>query len=146
MPGFSNDIDIILEILRKSVAAHPGSVFLNSLLSQYQERGSLSKKQLEGLYAKAHKIAGISPGKLATLQAIILRKPNRYRSNVTISKPEAEKDDTDTRRMIDEILEKFPQHKRVLFFRMKLDKHEGLQAAEMVELKKFHKLLMPFKL
>ena len=72
----SNDIDIILYILKRSVEANPASVFLNSLLNQYQERGSLSKKQLEGLYGKAQKISGISPGKLATLQAIILRKPN----------------------------------------------------------------------
>lgn len=142
MPRNSNDIDIILDILKQSVTAHPGSVFLNSLHTQYQERGSLSKKQLEGLYAKAHKITGISPGKLATLQAIILRKPNRYRSTATIIKPEAEQDDADTCRMINEVLEKFPQHKRVLFFRMKLDKHESLPTAEKEELKKFHKLLV----
>ena len=138
----SNDIDIILNILKRSVEANPDSVFLNSLLNRYQERGSLSKKQLEGLYGKAQKIAGISPGKLATLQAIILRKPNRYRSSATIIKPDVIQEDADTRQLVDQILEKFPQHKRVLYFRMKLDKHEGLLAVEREELKKFHKLIM----
>lgn len=138
----SNDIDIILDILKKSVDAHPGSVFLNSLHKQYQERGSLSKKQLEGLHAKAQKIASISPGKLATLQAIILRKPNRYRSTVSITKPDAKQEDIETRQMVSLILDKFPQHKRVLYFRMKLDKQEALLAVEKEELKKFHKLLM----
>ena len=137
----SNDIDIILSILKRSVEANPASVFLNSLLNQYQERGSLSKKQLEGLYGKAQKISGISPGKLATLQAIILRKPNRYRSSVTIIKADVIQEDADARQLVDQILEKFPQHKRVLYFRMKLDKHEGLKAAEREELKKFHKLI-----
>lgn len=138
----SNDIDIILDILKKSVDAHPGSVFLNSLHKQYQERGSLSKKQLEGLHAKAQKIASISPGKLATLQAIILRKPNRYRSTVSITKPDAKQEDVETRQMVSLILDKFPQHKRVLYFRMKLDKQEALLAVEKEELKKFNKLLM----
>lgn len=137
----SNDIDIILSILKRSVEANPASVFLNSLLNQYQERGSLSKKQLEGLYGKAQKISGISPGKLATLQAIILRKPNRYRSSATIIKADVIQEDADARQLVDQILEKFPQHKRVLYFRMKLDKHEGLKAAEKEELKKFHKLI-----
>ncbi len=138
----SNDIDIILDILKKSVEAHPGSVFLNSLLNQYQERGSLSKKQLEGLYGKALKVTAVSPGKLATLQAIILRKPTRYRSSVTIVKPDSKQEDAETRQLVELILEKFPQHKRVLYFRMKLEKHEGLQTVEKEELKKFHKLLM----
>ncbi len=138
----SNDIDIILDILKKSVEAHPGSVFLNSLLNQYQERGSLSKKQLEGLYGKALKVTAVSPGKLATLQAIILRKPTRYRSSVTIVKPDSNQEDAETRQLVELILEKFPQHKRVLYFRMKLEKHEGLQTVEKEELKKFHKLLM----
>ena len=138
----SNDIDIILDILKKSVEAHPGSVFLNSLLNQYQERGSLSKKQLEGLYGKALKVTAVSPGKLATLHAIILRKPTRYRSSVTIVKPDSNQEDAETRQLVELILEKFPQHKRVLYFRMKLEKHEGLQTVEKEELKKFHKLLM----
>ncbi len=40
----------------------------------------LSKKQLEGLYQKALKVESIPDGKLATLEAVIMKKPTRYKS------------------------------------------------------------------
>ena len=43
-------LDIVLDVLKASLAAYPTSKFIESLLFQYQERGSLSKKQLEGLF------------------------------------------------------------------------------------------------
>ena len=135
----TTDVDIILDVLKRSVEAFPSSTFINSLLKQYQERGSLSKKQLEGLHSKASKIENIVPGKLATLQAIILRKPTRYKS--TISKPEPAKTDTVTGQLVDDILLKYPQHKRVLFFKLKLDKNDTLLVTEQEELRKFHKLI-----
>ncbi len=134
------EVDIILDVLKKAVETFPASTFVNSLLKQYQERGSLSKKQLEGLHSKASKIQGIAPGKLATLQAIILRKPTRYRS--TITKPEEIAVDTVTIQLVTDILQKYPQHKRVLFFKMKLDKKDPLSAIEQEELKKFRKLIL----
>ena len=138
----TTDVDIILDVLKRSVEAFPSSTFINSLLKQYQERGSLSKKQLEGLHSKASKIENIVPGKLATLQAIILRKPTRYKS--TISKPEPAKADTVTGLLVDDILRKYPQHKRVLFFKLKLDKNDTLSVTEQEELRKFHKLIGRF--
>jgi len=138
----TNEIDIILDVLKKSVEIFPDSVFLNSLLNQYQERGSLSKKQLEGLHSKASKITNFPPGKLATLQAIILRKPNRYKSDISKPQPVQIPADTNTNLMVDEILTKYPQHKRVLYFKMKIDKKDMLTTLEHEELKKFHKLIL----
>lgn len=134
------EVDVILDVLKRSVEAFPASTFVNSLLKQYQERGGLSKKQLEGLHSKASKIKDIPPGKLATLQAIIIKKPTRYKS--TISKPEPVQADTVSESLVKEILLKYPQHKRVLFFKMKLDKNDPLSSVEQDELKKFHKFLV----
>ncbi|MFN8249817.1 MAG: hypothetical protein U0T68_12755 [Ferruginibacter sp.] len=134
------DIDVILEILQKTLAANPGSVFVSSLMQQYRERGSLSRKQLEGLHGKASKIKSIPPARLATLQAIIMRKPIRYRSTPTIGF--TEKDNGQELLKVNEILAKYPGHKRVAFFKMKIDKREGLSAPELSELEKFYKLLL----
>ena len=138
----NNEIDIILDILKKCLEVFPDSVFLNSLFNQYRERGSLSKKQLEGLHSKASKINNFPVGKLATLQAIILRKPNRYKSDISMPQPIQIPADSNANLMVDEILNKYPQHKRVLYFKMKMDKKDILTALEHEELKKFHKLIM----
>jgi hypothetical protein len=44
------DIDIVNEILEACILAYPVSSFVISLYKQYQQRGSLSKKQLQGLH------------------------------------------------------------------------------------------------
>lgn len=133
-------VDVVFDVLKQSLEAYPGSTFIKSLFQQYQERGSLSKRQLEGLYQKASGIKTISPGKLATVQAIILKKHSNHRS--TVSKPlPTNITDTTTAALIADILLKYPQHKRVLFFKMKYDNKEILPAAEKTELEKFHQLL-----
>lgn len=134
------ELDIILGILEKAREAYPGSVFVNSLLAQYRERGSLSKKQLEGLLGKVSKIRTINPAWLATLQAIILKKPSKHRSAVTINI--IDKPDEQSAAMIRDILQKYPGHKRVLYFKMKMEKNEGLSAVDKQELAKFHKLII----
>lgn len=140
MQRIKPDVDVILDVLKQAQAASPESTFINSLLHQYQERGGLSKKQLEGLHSKASKIKTISPGKLATIQAIILKKHSNHRS--VASKPATvEIDDSNDRQLTEDILLKYPQHKRVLFFKMKFDKRELLSATEKAELERFHKLL-----
>ena len=134
------DVDVIMDVLKQVQAAHPESTFINSLLYQYQERGGLSKKQLEGLHSKASKVITVSHGKLATIEAIILKKHSKQRSEV--SKPiTIEKKDDNTAQLIEDILIKYPQHKRVLFFKMKYDNKEELSANEKTELEKFHALL-----
>lgn len=134
-------MDILLDILNEMVKAHPTSVFVNSLHQQYCNRGGLSKKQLEGLHSKAMKTAGISQGRLATLEAIIKKKPTRERAAATITAPLPPKDETIGNK-IAAILEKYPQHKRLLFFRSKFNNNENISALEMAEIEKFEKLLL----
>ncbi len=134
------DVDVVKDVLQAVLAAQPMSSFVQSLLHQYEERGGLSKKQLQGLYDKASKVKAIPTGKLATLQAIILKKPNRYKSSLPESTPLYAKDEQ-TGEMMHAILAKYPQHKRVLFLKSKYDNNEVLTAAEITELQKFSKLL-----
>lgn len=136
------DIDIVNEILEECIMAYPVSSFVISLYKQYLQRGSLSKKQLQGLYGKAAKIEGILPGKLATLEALILRMPTKMKSTLPPAevKPLFEKD-TVAGELITAILEKYPQHKRVLFLQSKYDNNEVLQSAELADLKRFAKAL-----
>lgn len=133
------EIDIILDLLKNIIQIKPDSEFINSLYHQYCERGNLSKKQLEGLYSKASKLPGIHPGKLATLQAIIMKRPNRFKSEIPTPAVEIEAEDNSAY-LISEVLHKFPEHKRVLFFKLKLEKKEKLTAFEKSELEKFHAL------
>lgn len=140
MQRLKPDVDIVLDILKAVLEAQPLSSFTQSLLHQYQERGGLSKKQLEGLFSKATKIKTIPPAKMATLEAIILRKHSKHKSELPATKPLYEKDE-ETGRMIKAILAKYPAHKRVLFFQSKFDNNEIFSASENTELQKFHRLL-----
>lgn len=138
---YVNEINVLLDILKEMVKAHPDSVFVNSLYQQYCNRGGLSKKQLEGLHSKALKTANISPGKLATLEAIIKKKPTRERAAATITAPLPVKDEA-LGNMISAILSKYPQHKRVLFLQSKYNNNEKISAIEIAEIEKFSKLLL----
>jgi hypothetical protein len=135
------DVDVIMDVLKETLAANPSSSFTASLLQQYQERGGLSKKQLEGLYHKASKVTTITEGKLATLQAIILKKPTRYKSPLPQPTPLFVKDET-TGNQITAILQQYPQHKRVLFFKANYDNNKPFSVAETEEVKRFYKLLI----
>ncbi len=134
-------MDIILDILRKSVAERPDSPFLQSLYQQYRERGGLSKKQLEGLHSKISKIEGFSAANLATLEAIIKKKPTRFKSEAppSIAVPALQDNETEA---ITKMLEKYPGHKRLLYFQAKLQNRERLSPADITEIEKFKKLLM----
>lgn len=134
------DVDIIKDILEAVLVAQPHSSFTQSLLFQYQERGGLSKKQLQGLLGKASKVQSIPPNKIATLEAIILKKPNRNKSVLPVAVPLYEKDEQ-AGKMIEAILLKYPQHKRVLFLKAKYDNNETLTQVEVSELERFSKLL-----
>lgn len=133
-------IDIVNEILEECILAYPVSSFVISLYKQYLQRGSLSKKQLQGLFGKAQKIEGLSPAKLATLEALINKMPTRYKSELPPTKPMYEKQDT-SGELMEAILAKYPQHKRVLFLKSKYDNNELLTPAEVADLKRFHQLL-----
>jgi hypothetical protein len=134
------EVDIVNGILEECILAYPVSSFVISLYKQYLQRGSLSKKQLQGLHSKASKIENIQPSKLATLEAIIKKMPTRSKSELPENKPMFEKDEA-IGEIITAILNKYPEHKRVLFLRSKYDNNDILSAIEIAELKKFHQLL-----
>ncbi len=134
------DVDVIKDVLEAMLAARPDSTFIKSLSHQYEERGGLSKKQLEGLYQKAMKVESIPDGKLATLEAVIMKKPTRYKSAPPPPKPLYSKDEH-VGQMIEAILAKYPQHKRVLFFQVKYNNNETLTPPEITELEKFNRML-----
>lgn len=103
--------------------------------------GGLSKKQLEGLHKKAVKVRTIPVNWLATLEAVILKKPTRYKSQAPAPKPFYEEKNSAHGEMIGAVLAKYPEHKRVLFFKLKYEKNEALSPLEISELEKFHKIV-----
>lgn len=133
-------LDIVLDILKQVAETNPDNTFSQSILYQYQEKGGLSKKQLEGLLSKAKKIESIPTNKIATLEAIILRKKEKTKSELPPNKPLYNKD-VETGKLIETLLAKYPQHKRVLYLKLKYENNEPLNALEISELKKFHQLL-----
>ena len=138
---YMNDVNILLDILKQLKEAHPASAFVSSLYQQFCVRGGLSKKQLEGLYNKAEKSGSLPQHKLATLEAIIKKKPTRERAAATRSIAAPVKDEA-TGATLEAILSKYPQHKRLLFLRSKHANNEHLSAAENEEIQKFKKLLL----
>lgn len=137
-------IDIINMLLEDCIMAYPISTFIISIYQQYQRRGWLSKKQLQGLYDKASKINGLPPGRLAALEAIIKRMPTRDNSELPENTPMFEKD-TEAGELMDRILEKYPQHKRVLFLKARYDNNEVITPTEIAELNRFIKVLFKDK-
>ena len=144
MQRLKPEVDIVKDILDAVLTAQPLSSFTQSLKLQYEERGGLSKKQLQGLYDKATKIKTISTGKMATLEAIILHKHSKHKSALPANTPLYAKNE-DAEKKITELLAKYPQHKRILFFKSKADNNEILNPAELTELDKFYKLLIHAK-
>ena len=136
----NSEVDVVRDVLEQTEIAFPASSFIKSLHQQYLNRGGLSKKQLEGLYQVAQKVTTIPVGKLSTLEAIILKKPNRYKSEKPAPAPLYKKDE-ELGKKITAILEKYPQHKRVLFLKAKYENNEVFSSTETSDLEKFYKLL-----
>ena len=134
------EVDVIRDILEQTEIAFPSSAFIKSLHQQYLNRGGLSKKQLEGLYQIAGKSNSIPAGKLSTLEAIILKKPTRYKSVKPEPTPLYKKDETVEQKII-AVLDKYPQHKRVLFLKTKYENNEVLTSTEIADIEKFYKML-----
>jgi len=132
-------IDIINEVLEECILAYPVSSFIISLYQRYQKMGSLSKKQLQGLYDKASRIETLAPNKLTTLEAIIKRMPTRYKSDKPEAKPLFEKDIA-TGKLIDDILAVYPEHKRALFLKAKYENNEPLSTTELSDLQRFKRM------
>ncbi len=137
-----NEIDIVEKILDACYKTGDFPLFIMSLMHQYEERGSLSKKQLQGLFYKAEKVKDIPANWLATLQAKIARMPNRFKQTEEIQMTPLYQKNERVGEMIDSILHKYPQHKRVLFLKTKYENNETLTSTETTELEKFVKLLL----
>ncbi len=137
----SDSIDSVNILLEECIMAFPLSSFIISLYKQYQTRGSLSKKQLQGLYDKASGIKGLAPGKLAAVEAIIKKMPSRFKSEKPPPAPLYEKDE-EAGKMIGFILEKLPDHKRILFLKTKYELNEPLNSTESADLKKIYDLVI----
>ncbi len=136
-----SEVNIILDLLKAMLVARPDSVFIRSLYDQYCNRGGLSKKQLEGLHSKASKTEGISPNKLVTLQAIINKKPTRYKSELIKNIELPEKDES-AGQLLNAILLKHPTHKRILFLQSKYLHNDPLSITELDEIRKLGKILL----
>ena len=134
-------IDIINEVLEACILAYPVSSFVISLYKQYISRGWLTKAQLQGLFGKAQKIDDLPPGKLAALESLINRMPNRTKSEAPKEATPLYQKDESTGQLIEGILAKYPQHKRVLFLQAKYKNNEPLSAADLADLKRFSQAL-----
>ncbi len=136
------DVDVVDKILDACYKSAQFPLFIMSLMHQYEQRGSLSKKQLQGLYYKAEKVPDVPSGWLATLEAKIAKMPNRFKSETpAIVKPLYEKNER-IGKMIEDILANYPQHKHVLFLQTKYNNNELISASEIAELERFAKLLL----
>ena len=135
------EINIILYILEKLKGHKPDSAFISSLHQQFCNRGGLSKKQLEALHANAAKSKIIASAKLATLEAIIKKKPTRYKSE-KIKTIAVEKKDESILKTLEAILDKFPQHKMALFLQSKFKHNDPLSETEIAEIKRLGKVLL----
>lgn len=140
MDSKKNRFDIVNEVLEACILAYPVSSFVISLYKQYINRGSLSKKQLQGLYGKASEIPDFSSAKLATLEALIKRMPNRYKSEIPEIK-EVLDERNEYQDMITHILNMFPEHKRVLFLQSRLLQNHPLTPTDIADLKRFAEMV-----
>lgn len=129
-----------MDVIKDVLEAVPQTDFIISLARQYAERGGLSKRQLQGLHGKAMKSGNVSVAKLATLEAIIRKKPTRYKTSLPLPEEKPENDE-ESGKMIVAILQKYPAHKRVLFFQSKYENGDALSAIELTELRRFMSVL-----
>ena len=138
-------IDVIDKLLSLCYAHNKDALFIMSLMHQYEERGSLSKKQLEGLLLKAQKIKEIPAHQIAAVEAIVLKMPTRDKTPVQKITPalnEAQAQISTALAQADQILALYPAHKQVLLLKSKLTSHQLLTPQEQADLTKFVKMLV----
>lgn len=138
-------IDVIDKLLSLCYVHNKDALFIMSLMHQYEERGSLSKKQLEGLLLKAQKIKEIPAHQIAAVEAIVLKMPTRDKTPVQKTAPainEAQAQISVALAQTDQILALYPAHKQVLLLKSKLSSHQPLTPQEQADLTKFVKILV----
>lgn len=135
-------VDVVLDVLNACIERYPASGFVQSLHGQYLERGFLTRKQLEGLHSKAQKATGIEPQKLATLEAIIKKLPERQKSEKPVNSAPLYEKNTSLQVMIAAILNQKPGHKRVLELQQKNNANMPFSSHELTELKQFYTMFV----
>lgn len=142
LTGKKKKIDIIDKLLEACYQHNKDALFVMSLMHQYEERGSLSKKQLEGLLLKAKKAKDIPAGLIAGVEAIVLKMPTRDKTPVEEVRNKEQETGDKSGELIQELLQKYPQHKRVLFLKAQLEQRKILAVTEQQEVEKFYQLLI----
>jgi hypothetical protein len=132
--------DIIEKILEACYNHNKDALFTMSLMHQYEARGWLTKKQLQGLHNKASKIKELPTGLLATLEATINKMPNRDKTPIDTINTSA-KTNPNVVHWIESILLKYPQHKTVLALKAKLNKEKELSATDSATIEKIFKAM-----
>ena len=117
--------DIVLKTLDLLHQLQPAQEFIASLRYQYLERGSLSRKQLQGLLQKALRHHEVPPNWSATIEAIIKKMPVREKAPASLQTP-LYQTDADALHMVKFDLEKFTGHKQAQFLLKKIELHEQL--------------------
>ena len=138
-------IDVIDKLLALCYAHNKDALFIMSLMHQYEERGSLSKKQLQGLLLKAQKIKEIPAHQIAAVEAIVLKMPNRDKTPLQKTTPAnkgAEAQIIAALAQTEQILAVYSSHKQVLLLRSKLMSNQTLTPQEQTDLTKFVKILV----
>ncbi|MGC8751581.1 hypothetical protein [Hydrotalea sp.] len=137
-------VDVIEKILDACYQYNPDALFILSLMHQYEARGSLSKKQLMGLHQKASNVPDLPQHWLSTLQAIILKMPERHKIANEIPVLSANNTTNPYEEfltIIASILQKYPQHKGALLLQTKCNLKQLLTNEEKSQLKQWQKLL-----
>jgi hypothetical protein len=134
------NIDFVEKILMACYNSNKDDLFVMSLMHQYEDRGFLTKGQLQGLFYKAEKVKDLPAGLLATLEATLSKLPTREKKDAPIVLSEVKRDE-ETEAMLNEILAKYPQHKAVIGMQNSFRKFDKLSPAEKLELNKIYKLL-----
>lgn len=134
-------IDIINTVLEDCIVAFPVSSFIISLYKHYLKWGTLSKKQLIGLHARAAQIENMAPGKLAAIETIIKRMPDKVKPvEITKSSPLYTKD-ASIGEVLERLLTAYPNHKRGLFLHSKFQHNEKFTTEEMADIKRLRQML-----
>ena len=145
--GKKPGVDVVLDVLILLNQSNPDSAFISSLLAQYRERGSLSRKQLQGLVSKGKKAGSVPESKLSTIEAIILKMPVREKTPPSVSvNIQEEKNDPLLEEQLKQILTVFPSHKRALYLKAKYDNGELISPTEKKELIQFEQIALRKKM
>lgn len=137
--------DVIDKILTACYEHNKDALFIMSLMHQYEDRGFLTKGQLEGLFKNASSIKDMPQAWLATLEATIAKLPTRDKTPIQNKVSTVTTKDIVIEQKINAILQKYPQHKAVLVLQFKFQKQQELSITEKKEVEKFYQLLIEKK-